>query len=211
VVFLDVALVGLVIGKLLGGRVAALGETKIVATWLVFVAIGLQMIAFPWSFLPWTTPSAVARGIWLFSFGLLVLMLVLNRALRGAMFIAGGLVCNLVAVVANHGLMPVLPGALRTAGDHYHVHNNSISVVQPHLRFLVDRWGAPQWLPLANVFSVGDVLIAAGTIVAIAAAMRAKSTTRDAEAHGEEIANGGGLNRPTHIVSSPRVVPSATN
>ena len=65
-VFLDVAFVGLVIGKLLGGRVAALGETKIVATWLVFIAIGLQMIAFPWSFLPWTTPSSVARAIWLF-------------------------------------------------------------------------------------------------------------------------------------------------
>jgi hypothetical protein len=53
------------------------------------------------------------------------------------------------------------------------VHNNSISAVQPHLGFLVDRWGAPQWLPLANVFSVGDVLIAIGTIVAIVAAMKA--------------------------------------
>jgi Family of unknown function (DUF5317) len=210
-VFLDVALVGLVVGKLLGGRLTSLADTKIVATWLVFVAIGLQMIAFPWDFLPWTTPSSVARAIWLVSFALLVLMLVLNRALRGAMIIAGGLACNLVAVVANHGLMPVLPSALRTAGDHYHVHNNSIQVVQPHLGFLVDRWGAPQWLPLANVFSVGDVLIAAGTIVAIAAAMRAPATTGDAEDHGDEIANGGGLNRPTHVVSSPRALPSATN
>ena len=165
------------------------------------------MIAFPWSFLPWTTPSAVARAIWLVSFALLVLMLVLNRALRGAMIIAGGLACNLVAVVANHGLMPVLPQALRTAGDHYHVHNNSIQVVQPHLGFLVDRWGAPQWLPLANVFSVGDVLIAVGTIVAIAAAMRAQAAADDAEDHGEESANGGGLNRPTQVVSSPRALP----
>jgi hypothetical protein len=210
-VFLDVALVGLVVGKLLGGRFVALADTKIVATWLVFVAIGLQMIAFPWSFLPWTTPSSVARAIWLVSFAMLVLMLVLNRALRGAMIIAGGLACNLVAVVANHGLMPVLPGALRVAGTHYHVHNNSIQVVQPHLGFLVDRWGAPQWLPLANVFSVGDVLIAVGTIVAIAAAMRAPARTDDAGDHGEEIANGGGSNRSTHVVSSPRALPSATN
>jgi Family of unknown function (DUF5317) len=210
-VFLDVALVGLVVGKLLGGRFVALGDTKIAATWLVFVAIGLQMVAFPWSFLPWTTPTSLARAIWLVSFALLVLMLVLNRALRGTMIIAGGLACNLVAVVANHGLMPVLPGALRVAGTHYHVHNNSIQVVQPHLGFLVDRWGAPQWLPLANVFSVGDVLIAAGTIVAIAAAMRAPARTDGAADHGEEIANGGGSNRPTQLVSSPRVLPSATN
>ena len=210
-VFLNVALVGLVVGRLLGGRFAALGDTKIVATWLVFVAIGLQMVAFPWSFLPWTTPSTVARAIWLVSFALLVVMLVLNRALRGAMIVAGGLVCNLVAVVANHGLMPVLPQALRTAGDHYHIHNNSIQVVQPHVGFLVDRWAAPQWLPLANVFSVGDVLIAVGTVVALAAAMRAPAGVDTAGDYGEEIANGGGLNRSTHVVSSPRAVPSATN
>src|SRR5579862_2453926 len=187
-VFLDVALVGLVAGKLLGGRLTALADTKIVATWLVFAAIVLQMIAFPWNFLPWTTPSDVARDIWLVSFAMLVLMLVLNRALRGAMIVAGGLTCNLVAVVANHGLMPVLPGALRTAGDHYHVHNNSIQVVQPHLGLLVDRWGAPQWVPLANVFSVGDVLIAVGTIVAIAAAMRAPATPDEVGDQGEEMA-----------------------
>jgi hypothetical protein len=53
-VFLDVALFGLLVGRLLvgrllGGRVRALADTKIVATWLVFVAIGLQMVAFPWS------------------------------------------------------------------------------------------------------------------------------------------------------------------
>jgi hypothetical protein len=107
--------------------------------------------------------------------------------------------------------MPVLPGALRTAGDHYHVHNNSIQVVQPHLGFLVDRWGAPQWVPLANVFSVGDVLIAAGTIVAIAAAMRAPAADAQDEGYGDEIANGGAVTRPTHAVSSPRALPSATN
>jgi hypothetical protein len=207
-VFLNIALVSLVVGKLLGGRLTALGETKIAATWLVFTAIGLQMVAFPWSFLPWTTPSTVARAIWLVSFAMLVAMLVLNRALRGALIIAGGLVCNLVAVVANHGLMPVLPQALHTAGDKYHVHNNSIQVVRPHLGFLVDRWAAPHWLPLGNVFSVGDVLIGVGTIVAIAAAMRAPAR---AESYGEEIAKGGGLNRPTQVASSPRAVPSATN
>ena len=126
------------------------------------------------------------------------------------MIIAGGLACNLVAVVANHGLMPVLPGALRTAGDQYHVHNNSIQVVQPHLGFLVDRWGAPQWLPLANVFSVGDVLIAVGTIVAIAAAMRAPPAEAP-QITARRSRTAAALNRPTQVVSSPRALPSATN
>jgi hypothetical protein len=171
-VFLNIALVGLVVGKLLGGRLSRLADTRIAAKGLVFAAIGLQMIAFPLDFLPWTTPSSLSRILWLVSFALLILMLVLNHALPGAAIIAGGLACNLVAVVANHGLMPVRPEALRTAGTHYHVHNNSIQLGHPNLAFLIDRWAAPNWLPLANVFSIGDVLIAIGTVVAIAAAMK---------------------------------------
>ena len=87
-VFLDVALVALVVGKLVGGRFSALADTPIAGTKLVFAAIVLQMIAFPWNFLPWTTPSDLARALWLASFALLVLMLVQNRALRGAMISA---------------------------------------------------------------------------------------------------------------------------
>lgn len=171
-VFLDFALLGLVLGRILGGRLTALADFPIAGKTLVFAAIGIQMVAFPWSFLPWTTPTWVAKILWLVSFVLLIGMLVLNRALRGAAIVAGGLACNLAAILANHGLMPALPSALRTAGTHYHVHNNSIQVVRPHLALLVDRWAAPSWLPMANVYSVGDVLIAIGTVVAIAAAMR---------------------------------------
>ena len=34
----------------------------------------------------------------------------------------------------------------------------------------------PQWLPLGNVYSVGDVLIALGTVITVVMAMRAKRT-----------------------------------
>ena len=57
--------------------------------------------------------------------------------------------------------MPVRGAALRAAGTDYEVHNNSIQLAKPHLAALVDRWAAPHWVPLANVYSVGDVLIAA--------------------------------------------------
>ena len=61
---------------------------------------------------------------------------------------------------------------LRAAGTDYEVHNNSVQLAAPHLGALVDRWAAPHWVPLANVYSVGDVLIALGLVVAIVAAMR---------------------------------------
>jgi Family of unknown function (DUF5317) len=173
VVFLDIGLLALVVGWLLGGRLSALAETEIKAPWLAFAAIGLQLIAFPSDVLPWSTPSAVARVLWLASYALLVLMLFVNSRLAGAPIVGAGLGCNLVAIAANRGLMPVRGSALRAAGTAYHVHNNSIELARPHLSFLVDRWAAPPFVPLANVYSIGDILIAIGTIVAIVAAMRA--------------------------------------
>ena len=171
-VFLDVAVLGLVVGLLVGGRFANLGNTTIRHRWLAFVAVGLQVLAFPSEVLPWSTPTPVAKVLWLVSYTLLIALLVANRSLAGAPIIGAGLLCNLVAILANGGLMPVRRSALAAAGRSYHVHNNSIELGHPQLAFLIDRWAAPHWLPLANVYSVGDLVIGLGTLVAIVAAMR---------------------------------------
>ncbi|RME44855.1 MAG: hypothetical protein D6791_12135, partial [Chloroflexi bacterium] len=43
------------------------------------------------------------------------------------------------------------------------IHNNSIVATEgTRLRFLTDIFAIPRQVPLANVFSVGDVLIALG-------------------------------------------------
>ena len=42
---------------------------------------------------------------------------------------------------------------------------NSELMAHPALPWLVDRWAAPRWIPLANIFSVGDVAIAVGGLV----------------------------------------------
>ena len=183
-VFVDVALVALVLGKLLGGRLSALAETEIRGKGLAFAAIALQLVAFPVDLLPWSTPTAVASAIWLGSYALLVAMLVLNARLPGVPLLAAGLVSNVVAIVANGGLMPVRGAAMRAAGSDYDVHNNSVQMAGPHLGALVDRWAAPGWVPLANVYSVGDVLIALGVVVAIVAAMRAPQRREPAPAAG---------------------------
>jgi len=172
-VFVDVVVVALVVGRLLGGRFGALGEVPIRGTGLAFAAIGLQLVAFPYTALPWRTPDSVARLLWLASYALLVMMLLRNLHLRSTLVVAAGLVCNLAAIVANGGLMPVRASALAAAGRVYHVHNNSIELVKPRLGMLVDRWAVPHWIPLGNVFSVGDVLIAVGTFAAVVLAMRA--------------------------------------
>lgn len=157
---------GLALAVLLGGSLRALASVRIRALWLFFAAIGLQIVAFPFGPLPWRTPEAVASALWLASFALLLAAAALNRRVPGVPFVAAGMLLNLAAVLANGGRMPVLPEAMRAAGHDYAVHHNSEAAADPRLSWLVDRWAAPDWVPLANVFSAGDVLIALGAFVA---------------------------------------------
>jgi hypothetical protein len=171
-VLLDAALLGVVLGLLLGGRLGRLAELELRSLRLAYAAVALQLIAFPEGVLPWTTPTTLARVVWLLSYACLILFLIRNVRVAGSPIIFAGLLCNLTAIIANGGLMPVIGGALRAAGRSYRVHNNSISLVHPRLAELVDRWAVPHWIPLGNVFSVGDVLIAAGTTLAVALALQ---------------------------------------
>jgi Family of unknown function (DUF5317) len=68
--------------------------------------------------------------------------------------------------------MPASPDALATIGAAIGPHTASAIVPHPALEPLTDVFATPAWLPLANVFSVGDVLIGLGIAWAIAAAMR---------------------------------------
>jgi hypothetical protein len=158
-------LAGVLVSLALGGSLRALAKLRLRSVWLFYAAFAVQVVAFPFSFLPWTTPDGFQKVLWLFSYGLLALAAARNLHLPGVRVIAAGMVLNLLAIVANGGRMPVLPEAMRGAGHDYGVRMNSVAAADPHLDWLVDRWAAPEWVPLANVFSVGDVVIALGAVV----------------------------------------------
>lgn len=155
-------LIGLGIAPLLGGRWSRLGKLRIRFLWIFYAAIAMQLVAFPVKVMPWHTSNRIGVVLWLISYGIFALGIAANFRLPGIAFIAAGLVSNLTAVLANGGHMPALPSALRGAGLHFSQSRNSAEMAAPHLSWLVDRWAAPSWIPWANVFSVGDVLIAVG-------------------------------------------------
>lgn len=158
-------LAALALAPLLGGRWSRLARLRLRAAPLFLAALALQVVAFPFDRLPWRTPDAVAIALWLASYGLLALGLLANTRLPGVPLIAAGMIANVAAVVANGGHMPALPAALRAAGLHFSVNRNSAALAHPHLAALVDRWAAPGWVPLGNVYSLGDGLIALGSVV----------------------------------------------
>jgi uncharacterized protein DUF5317 len=164
-------LLGVGLGLILGGRLGALAELPLRAAWLFFAAIGLQVIAFPIAVLPWTTSQHIATPLWVASYALLLAAAALNRHIVGVPVVAAGMLLNLLAILANHGTMPVLQSAMRDAGRTAVQQANSTALADPRLPWLVDRWAAPDWIPLANVFSIGDVVIAIGAVVIVLAGM----------------------------------------
>ena len=164
-------LVAVVLGLALGGRLGNLAQIELSSSWLFFAAIGLQIVAFPLEAAPWRTPETLAKVLWVASYGLLVVAAALNRRIAGVPIVAVGMALNLVTVLANRGTMPVRLSAMHGAGRIDAVQANSTAMSDPTLPWLVDRWAAPDWIPLANVFSVGDVVIALGAVVIVLAGM----------------------------------------
>ncbi len=173
-VFLVVCAAAVALGLLLGGRLSTLAGLRLRAVWLFYVAVGLQIVAFPSGVLPWSMGDVAARILWVASYACLGAAVAGNYRLRGALVVALGMLMNLEAIIANRGHMPALPYALRAAGIDGHLHNNSIAAAHPHLAWLVDRWVVPGWIPLGNVFSAGDVVIALGAFVLVLGAMGAQ-------------------------------------
>jgi hypothetical protein len=75
--------------------------------------------------------------------------------------------------------MPADPEAAAAVGGIAPGYSNSSIPTEPALVPLTDIFATPAWLPFANVFSVGDVLIGLGVAATIAMAMR-----RDADTAG---------------------------
>jgi hypothetical protein len=174
---------------LFGGRLRRVGRLELRGIWLFFLAIGIQIVAFPFAFLPWTTAPDTAKALWLVSYGCLLVAAALNRHILGAQIVAAGMALNLAAILSNGGRRPATPEAMEAAGLEYAVRHNSIASSEPALPWLVDRFAAPEWVPWANVFSVGDAVIALGSVVLVFAATGARIP---------------GVRRPTRAVSSSR-------
>jgi hypothetical protein len=163
-------IVAVIVGFALGGHFSALSELQVRAAWLIGIAIAVQIVAFPSGILPWHVGDTLATGLWVGSYGLLIAATLVNGQIPGMRFVAVGMGFNLAAILANGGHMPALPEAASKAGLPGAV-NNSQTLADPHLAMLVDRWAAPGWVPLANVFSIGDVLLAVGAFSLVLPAM----------------------------------------
>ncbi len=77
-----------------------------------------------------------------------------------------GMALNAIAILSNGGRMPVNQEAWESTGLDGAAHSN-VAVGADRLAFLGDIFALPRELPLANVFSIGDLLLGIGTVMLI--------------------------------------------
>src|SRR5450759_117096 len=174
---------GLILGTLAGGTIDQLTAVRFRWAPLAIAALLVQVVLF--------TPlgDQVAGGygpaVYVISTAAVFVAVARNLRLLGMPIVGLGALCNLVAIAANGGAMPADAAALASAGlDGPGAHTNSVVLAAPALRSLTDIYAVPAWVPLANVFSVGDVLIGIGIVVGIEAEMRRGSQVRGANDSG---------------------------
>jgi hypothetical protein len=164
---------GLVIGLLTGGSASRLGDLHF--EWAPLIALGMAV-----QVLLFSTPLGGALGpaapiVYLASNLAVVAVVWRNRAIPGfrLMFVGGA--SNLIAVAANGGYMPASPQAVAAMGRVAKAgYSNSRLADGVILGPLTDLFAMPTWMPLANIFSIGDILIGVGAAVVVIAAMHGR-------------------------------------
>ncbi|HWB88049.1 MAG TPA: DUF5317 domain-containing protein [Acidimicrobiia bacterium] len=160
-----VIFVALVVAVLRGGRLVNLGDIELHAWWLLFIALGLQIGT------RWLPETGWAEGLGiamvLFSFFLLLVMVLLNRSKPGMLIAGLGVLMNFVVIALNGG-MPVLAGAAEVASG-FTVSSPDLSGTFKHvplddssrLTFFADV--IPLRLAgIGEVISLGDIFLALG-------------------------------------------------
>jgi hypothetical protein len=112
-------------------------------------------------------PDAVARVGHVLTYVAALVFLWLNRRVAGALVVAAGAASNGLTIALNGGVLPADPDAVAATGRvETGDFANSAVVADPVLPWLGDVFAWPAPLPLANTFSVGDVLILLGVALA---------------------------------------------
>lgn len=147
-----------------GGRFRYLAERPLVAPWLLFAGVGLQIgvdVAAARELLP---DAGWSGWVLLLASQLLVVAFLLaNRHLPGVRLVALGLLLNAAVIAANRA-MPVDPAAIAALGlegAEVPPGKHTLMTENTRLPWLADIIPVP-WL--RSILSVGDLVIAAGLL-----------------------------------------------
>ncbi|MCU1367038.1 MAG: hypothetical protein JWL72_4232 [Ilumatobacteraceae bacterium] len=155
------AIVGVDIMRMAGADLRRLVDLPIKHLWMVWLALTIQVGVL------WLLADHV-KG-WVGDVGhmatcaLVGAFAYVNRRVPGILIMCAGEGLNLIATAANGGRMPASPSAWRTVGGATTTSFiDSGPVANPRLPVFGDIFAVPKGWPLADVFSIGDVMLVLG-------------------------------------------------
>jgi hypothetical protein len=171
-----------------GGKWSNLAAFRPKGSWLLWLALSIQIVQFSFFDLG-KIDELVHVGTYL----LAAAFLAVNWRVKGVWLVALGGLSNGLTISLNHGTLPARAAALREAGLQVKRTDFVNSGVMAHakLRWLGDMFAVPKGVPLANVFSVGDVILVIGAFVVVHSLARRTPVTAEAEAVTEASARRG--------------------
>ena len=188
---LDAAVLAVVIGLLVGGRLTRLPELNLKAVWVFVAAAVLQIGLLASAAKGLALPKGIAPALYVASFAMVLVALWLNKRLPGVWLVLLGVLMNFAVIAGNGGSMPVDRALAIQAGDEKLVAmldspdyaGHKPATERTRLRQLGDVLPLPMLIPRPRFFSpgsIGDVLITVGACWLILAGMGAFGLRRGA-------------------------------
>lgn len=165
-------ILGIIIGYLAGGRLKNIAHRPLKHIWLAVSGFFTQIVIFSDTGLHFGNTATVILHV--VSYILILSFVFLNRKVPGIVLIAVGIILNATVIFLNGGHMPASLESLEktSIGKQAEILrqgstiNNSRAITEDTLLpWLGDIFYIPSWIPFSNVFSIGDILIAAGICV----------------------------------------------
>lgn len=167
---------GIIAGYITKGRLKNLALRPLYWKNLAIFAFLIQLVIF--SNLPFidALPAMFIVIMHYISYICLLAFIIRNRSNLGITVVGIGILLNSLVIFLNGGHMPTIPQNLKNTSvgqsadlinQGEAVHNSAKMTSETLLSWLGDIFYLPSWVPLSNVFSIGDILIAVGICIYI--------------------------------------------
>ena len=174
-------ILGILLGLICGGNLKFLVQRPLYWKLLAICAFLIQIVIF--SDIPFAKSLSgnVITILHIISYIFLLAFWIRNIKVPGIPVIGAGIFSNSLVIILNGGYMPTFSKNLENTsvsnaaeaisrGDA--VHNSIETTRSTLLPWLGDIFYMPSWVPFSNVFSIGDILIAAGICIYLVVNMK---------------------------------------
>ena len=169
-------IIGLILGFAAKGKLKHLALRPLYWKGLALFAFAVQLVVFSNLSFVETLPDILITVSHYASYICLLVFVVRNLKNWGITLVGIGIMLNSLVIFLNGGHMPTLVQnfkntAVGKSADILNqgetVHNSARMTADTLLPWLGDIFYLPSWVPLSNVFSIGDILIAIGICIYI--------------------------------------------